>query len=219
VTRWITRTTLAALPPAAQGRLARLQPIHLPKGTVIFRPGDPAKGFALVLSGRIDVFLTGPTGREILLYVVEPGQSCVQTTLGLLGEQDYSGEAITATDCEVVIIPKQDFLSLMNDSAPFRMFIFAAFAERMQDMTHLLEKVAFQRVESRLARVLLDLAQGDAIHATQAELATRIGSVREVVSRRLDSFARRGWVTTDRGEVLLRDRAALQRLADVDGPA
>lgn len=219
MTGWIDGTDFTGLPATALAALAALIPVSLPKGTVIFRPGDPAQGFAVVLSGRIDVFLTGPTGREILLYAVEPGQSCVQTTLGLLGEDDYSGEAITATDCTAVIIPKALFLALMDSAAGFRGFVFQAFAVRMNGMMHLLEKVAFQRVESRLAGVLLDLAQDGLVQATQAELATRIGSAREVISRRLDSFVRRGWVVTDRGQVRLRDPQALRRLAETDGPA
>ena len=64
----------------------------------MFRPGDMAQGFVIVLSGRIEVRLTSASGREILLYAVEPGESCVQTTLGLMGGEPYSGEAVAATD-------------------------------------------------------------------------------------------------------------------------
>ncbi len=167
------------------------------------------------MPGRIDVFLTGPSGRDILLYSVEPGGSCVQTTLGLLGGEDYSGEAIAATDVRAVLIPKVEFLSLMDGSPPFRAFVFAAFALRMQGMLHLLERVAFQRVESRLAAALLDRAEGEEVRATHQELATAIGSAREVVSRRLDALARSGLVATERGAVLIRDRTGLARLAAV----
>lgn len=216
---WLPRAQLPDLPPDARAALAALRPMELPRGHVIFRPGDPAQGFALILSGRIDVFLTGPTGREILLYAVEPGQSCIQTTLGLLGGDDYTGEAIAATEVNAVLIPRGLFLSLMDSAPAFRAFVFRAFAQRMQTMMHVLEKVAFQRVESRLAQALLDLARHDSVAATHADLATRIGSAREVVSRRLESFARRGWVETDRGTVRLTDPAALARLAATDGPA
>lgn len=219
---WIITPPLAALGQGGRAALAALPVQDLPRGAVIFRPGDSAQAFPVVLSGRIDVFLTGPSGREILLYSVDPGQSCVQTTLGLMGDDSYAGEAVAAVDCRAVLIPRTLFLRLMEDEAGFRAFVFRAFAERMQSMMHVLEKVAFQRVESRLAQELLDLARlagGDGIHATHAELAVRIGSAREVVSRRLEGFARRGWVETDRGLVRLTDRAALQRQADLDGPA
>lgn len=199
----------------ARRRLDRLSPVTLSRGTAVFHPGEAAKGFLVVLSGRIDVFLTGPSGRDILLYSVEPGGSCVQTTLGLLGGEDYSGEALAATDVCAVLVPKADFLSLMDGSAPFRAFVFTAFALRMQGMLHLLERVAFQRVESRLAAALLDRAEGAEVRATHQELATAIGSAREVVSRRLDALARSGLVATERGTVLIRDRTGLARLAAV----
>lgn len=213
---WIPNSGLGALDTPAQKSLAALASQHAPKGTALFHPGDAARGFVVILSGRIEIFLTGPTGREILLYAVEPGQSCVQTTLGLLGGEDYTGEAVAATDCELVMIPKTLFLSLMDTEPGFRSFVFHAFATRMQSMMHLLERVAFQRVESRLACVLLDMADGYQVHATQAELAARIGSAREVISRRLDAMAKRGLVTTDRGLVRLTNISALRRMAECE---
>ena len=93
-------------------RLAQLKSMHLAEGSVLFRPGDEAKGFVLVRSGRIAVYLTGPNGREILLYAVEPGETCIQTTLGILGGQHYTGEAIAETAVEMTVIPRAMFLSL-----------------------------------------------------------------------------------------------------------
>ncbi|RUS59094.1 Crp/Fnr family transcriptional regulator [Pseudorhodobacter sp. E13] len=206
----------SSFPGLNAGDLARLEALpvaDIPQGTAIFHPGETPQGFAVVLSGRIDVHLTGPTGREILLYAVEPGQSCVQTTLGLMGDEPYSGEAVAATACRIAMIPAPMFRRLMDEDAGFRHYVFRAFAQRMADMTHVLERVAFARVEARLAQALLDLAVDGAVTATQADLAARIGSAREVISRRLDGFARKGWVTTDRGRVQLTDSAALRRLA------
>lgn len=214
---WLERTDLAHLPDNARADLAQLSPVTLPKGRSLFHPGDGAEGFPLVLSGRVEVFLVGPSGRDILLYAVEPGQTCVQTTLGLMGGEPYSGEALTAHETELVLIPKGLFLSLMDRSAPFREFVFRAFADRMKSTVHVLERVAFHRIESRLAEALLDLAEDATVTATQAELASRIGSAREVISRRLDSFARRGWVRRDRGHVTILDRDALSLLARSDG--
>ena len=204
---------LSALDADARAALDRLAPMTLPRGAPLFHPGDTAKGFVIVLAGRVEVFLTGSSGRDILLYAVEPGGTCIQTTLGLLGGEDYSGEAVTASDCRLVLIPKGEFLTLMDRSAPFRAFVFSAFAQRMQGMMHVLERVAFQRVESRLAAALLDRAEGGRVPATHQDLATAIGSAREVISRRLEAFARSGWVTTERGAVTLTDMAALRRLA------
>lgn len=206
-------TDLLSLAPESTRALCALPQQHLSAGTVLFHPGDAAQGFVVVVRGRIEVFLTAASGREILLYAVEPGQSCIQTTLGLLAGEAYLGEALTATEAEVVMIPRALFLALMDRDPAFRGFVLGAFARRMSEVTRLLERVAFGRIESRLAQALLDLAQGDAVHATQSDLAARIGSAREVVTRRLDQMARAGLVQTDRGMVRLIDLPELRRLA------
>lgn len=198
--------------PAARASLAALPRQALPRGAVLFHPGDRAAGFVIVLSGRVEVFLTGPSGREIMLYAVEPGQSCVQTTLGLMADEDYSGEAHVAADATLILIPRAMFAGLMDREAGFRAFVMGAFARRMADVTRLLEQVAFGRVESRLASALLELSTDGRVQATQAELAARIGSAREVVSRRLEAFQRNGWVETERGEVRLADIPALRAI-------
>jgi len=210
---WTAGTDLAGLPDAARAELDRIAPVRLPQGTQVFGPGGSAEGFPVVVSGRIDVYLVGPGGRDILLYAVEPGQSCVQTTLGLLGGEPYTGEAVTARDSTVAMVPRRLFLRLMDEAAPFRALVFRAFAERMQSTMHVLEKVAFYRIEARLAEALIALAENGRAQVTQAALASRIGSAREVVSRQLDSFARRGWVIRERGQITLTDVAALRRLA------
>ena len=209
----MTWTASLDLTPAHTAALAALPHRSLPPHSVLFRPGDAAQGFLILLRGTIEVFLTGPSGREIMLYTVEPGQSCIQTTLGLMAGEVYSGEAITASEAEVVLIPQGLFNRLIDEEPAFRQFVMQAFARRMSDVTRLLERVAFGRIEARLAAALLDLAHGDEVQATQAELATRIGSAREVVSRRLEAFHKSGWVDTERGTVRLTNPTALRRLA------
>lgn len=210
---WIDTCPLPDLLPADRKALETLPVMSLPAGQPLFRAGDRAQGFMILLEGRVEVFLTGPSGREILLYAVAPGQSCIQTTLGLIGDEVYSGTAQTTCPTRAVMIPRGQFLRLMEVSAPFRAFVFKAFGARMAEMTRLLERVAFQRVECRLAEALLDLAEGNEVHITQEALAARIGSAREVVSRRLETLAQRGLISTARGRITLHDRAALQDLA------
>jgi len=211
---WVSGANgLPALEPRSVDLLDRLAPVEMPAGAVLFHPGDTVKGFVIMLAGRVEVYLTGPGGRDILLYAVEPGQSCVQSTLGLLGGDDYSGEAVVRRDARLVLVPRETFLALMEVSNAFRGFVFNAFATRMQSMMHLLERVAFQRVESRLAQCLLERGDGGTLNATHAEIATMIGSVREVVSRRLDALERRGILRLDRGSVHVRDEQTLAAIA------
>lgn len=211
---WINSATgLGTLDEQSLDKLANLEKIQIPTGKILFRPGDEVTGFVLLIAGRVDVYMTGQSGREILLYSVTPGETCVQTTLGLMGEEDYSAEAVAETDIEIVIIPKSVFLDLLASSAPFRTFVFHAFASRLQSIMHVLEQVAFIKVEERLAAILLERSdESGKVHNTHQELATAIGTAREVVSRRLELLGKKGMVTLERGNIQITNRSGMVRL-------
>ena len=214
VDHWVDRAPgLGDLDADTRRQLEAVRSITIPKGQVLFRPGDEVTCFGVLIGGRVDIYLTGATGREILLYSITPGESCVQSTLGLLGENDYSAEAVAETDVDAVMIPKSLFLSLLGRSEAFRTFVFQSFAKRLQSVMQVLERVAFIRIEERLAAALLERADHDGVvRTTHHELATAIGSVREVVSRRLEVLAKKGFVSLDRGTIRVADRAGLAAL-------
>lgn len=205
---------LRDLEPEARAILEGLAPGTVPKGTVLFHPGDEPPGFMLVLKGRVGVYLIGQSGRDMLLYDVVSGQTCIQTTLCLLGEQVYSGEGLAETDVDYAMLSRAQFARLMNISPCFRSYIFRAFGNRLQEIVTLLERVSFVKVEARLAGEILNRAgTGQEIGATHQELATAIGSVREVVSRRLENFQRAGLVQLDRGQITILAADELLRLS------
>lgn len=208
---------LAALEPPARTALARLKPLEVPQGAVLFSPGETVKGYVVVLTGHVGVHLVGPNGRDILLYEVKPGESCIQSTLGLLGGDDYSAEAVATNATRLVLIPRPVFLELVDSSPAFRKVVFAAFAERMQAMMQLIETMSFLRVEARLAALFIERAEDGEVAMTQAAMARAIGSAREVVSRRLDRMARAGIIAHERGRVRVLDTSALEKL--IDSPA
>ncbi|MDQ7072238.1 MAG: Crp/Fnr family transcriptional regulator [Rhodobacterales bacterium] len=214
---WVDQASdLSHLDAPTVARLNTLVPMDAPKGTVLFSPGQSVKGYVIVLKGRVNVSLTGASGREMLLYEVASGQSCIQSTLGLLGDEDYSAEAVVENDARLVLLPRAIFMELINQSTSFRALVFSAFAERMQTMMHILEKVAFQRVECRLAAYILEHADTDGtLITTQQELAAAVGSAREVVSRRLDAWSRKGFVKTARGTVQVLKSEPLKILAEI----
>jgi CRP/FNR family transcriptional regulator len=206
------------LDPEAMEALSGLKSQMIPEKTELFRPGTRPGGFLLVIEGRVGVYLLGRSGREMLLYTVTRGETCVQTTLGLLGDEPYSAEAIAETDLVAVMVPIPMFERLMAASSAFRAFVFRAFANRVGDLMFMLEQVAFVRVESRLARALIDRADPEGIvSATHQELAVAIGSVREVVTRQLHAFSSRGLVSADRGTISITDRAGLAFLGRENG--
>lgn len=215
MTEWIVSAPgLEQLDEPSRQKLSRLTPIILHAGHILFRPGDAVTGFVITLSGRVGVYLTGANGRELLLYAVTPGETCVQTTLGLLGDQHYTGEAIVETDVSAVIVPPEMFKELMEQSTSFRTFVFRAFADRLQTVMQVLEKVAFVAIEARLAQCLLErMEDRQQVHATHSELATMIGTSREVVSRRLSHLAGLEIISQDRGVIEITNVEALSQRA------
>lgn len=208
---------LAEIDPDARRALETLKPMHVPARTTLFRPGDAAQSFVILLSGRIGVYLTGHNGRELLLYSVTPGETCVQTTLGVLGGAAYSGEAVAESDLVAVMVPPALFETLMADSVAFRHFVFRAFADRLGDLMFVLEQVAFVKVEQRLAHALIERADEEGrVALTHQELAVIIGTAREVVSRRLEALVSKGVVENERGEIRIVDRPELARMARAD---
>jgi CRP/FNR family transcriptional regulator len=205
---------LGGIDAEARRELEALKPVHVPVRSTLFRPGDSARSFVILLSGRIGVYLTGRNGRELLLYSVTPGETCVQTTLGVLGGAPYSGEAVAESDLVAVMVPPPIFETLMAESTAFRSFVFKAFADRLGDLMFVLEQVAFVKVEQRLAHALLARADEEGhVALTHQELAVIIGTAREVVSRRLEALVSKGVVANERGQIRLINRAELARMA------
>lgn len=205
----------AGLEDAALPLLRDLVPVHLPAGSVLFSPGSACPGFVILIEGSIRVAITGPQGRSIVLYRVGHGETCVQTTLCALGDAHYTAEGVTETACRAVVMPLPRFEALMGASPLFRRFVFSRFGERLDEITRLLESVAFVSIEARLCGALMARrpGPGDVIRITHQTLADEIGSAREVVSRTLDVLARQGLVELTRGAITVRDPAGLARRA------
>ena len=188
--------------------------VTLPAGSRIYGPGQAPENYLLLLDGSVRVQQVSEGGREIVLYRVSAGESCALTTACLMGYEDYLAEAVAETEVRAVAIPRATFDDLIARSPEFRRFVFTAFSRRVTDLFHVIEDVAFSRLDIRLAHKLLELSHGgDQVTATQQQLASELGSAREVVSRVLTELHRRGWVTATRGHITISNRAALEKLA------
>lgn len=213
---WIDRFAgLSRLDEAVRTTLVdRSSEISVPQGTVIFGPGKAPENLLLLLDGTVRVQQLSEGGREIVLYRVHAGESCVLTTACLLAYEDYLAEGVAETDVTAIAIPRAVFDDLIARSEPFRRFVFTAYSRRITDLFTIIDEVAFKRLDIRLAQKLLDLAGGgEGVKATHQLLASELGTAREVVSRQLAEFHRRGWLDQGRGTIALTDRPALARLA------
>ncbi len=192
-------------------RLAALSQLAtLPSNTLLFAPGETCKQAFIVVSGNARVEVVADSGREVILYRVQPGETCLMTTACLSSDKNYSAYGITETEVEAVIIPRAAFLSLLGNCEEFRGFIFGSYGNRFADIMVFIEEVLFQRLDKRLAAFLLKHAGADGmVENTHQAIATELGSAREVLSRELKSFERSGLVRLHRGRVEVIDRGRL----------
>lgn len=203
---------LAELPPGLREQIvAAAQAVTVPAGATLFDERQPCQGFPFVLAGAIRVAKVAANGRELPLYRVTPGETCIITSSCLLGNVPYNARGTTESETVLVLLPQGLFNELLAQ-APFRNFIFNLFAERMADLMRLVEEVAFRKLDQRLAALLL--GRGRRVHATHQQLADELGSVREIVSRLLKGFAAQGYVALGREQIDILDPAGLRRLAD-----
>lgn len=219
-TDWLARFPgLKRLPPDLQAELVKGSAVvRVPAGTTVFEPGQSADNLLLLLDGTVRVQQKSATGREVFLYRVHAGESCVLTTACMLAFEDYSAEGTAETDVTAVAIPRATFDDLAGKSSLFRQFIFQAYSRRITDLFTLIDDIVFQKMDVRLAGRLLELAgDGEVVHATHQFLATELGTAREVISRTLAEFQRRGWIEQARGEIHLAGKAGLARLARAAG--
>lgn len=205
---------LTDLNESEQQRLSQHSSVlSVPKGTVVFTPGDKPDSLLLLLDGVVRVQQLSKDGREIVLYRVRAGESCVLTTACLLAFEEYSAEGIAETEVEAATIPVALFDELISSSKNFRQFVFSTYSQRITELMHVIEDVAFHRIDVRLADKLLALSGGDQkIKITHQELSKELGSAREVVSRQLSEFQRRQWISQSRGAIELLDIDSLRDL-------
>jgi CRP/FNR family transcriptional regulator, anaerobic regulatory protein len=206
---------LKTLSADAQSRLVRASAIvELPEGSRIFGPGQAPESFMLLLEGTIRVQQVSEGGREIVLYRVQAGESCALTTACLMGYEEYQAEGIAETRIRAVAVQRALFDELIASSKEFRRFVFTAFSRRVTNLFQVIEDVVFTRIDVRLAQRLLELAdKAGHVDATHQQLANELGSAREVISRQMTEFQRRGWIAAQRGSIELANCTALRQLA------
>jgi CRP/FNR family transcriptional regulator len=204
---------LAQLPTKIlQQVCSALQTLPIPGGTKVFDEHEPCKGFPFILEGAIRVIKVSASGRELPLYRVTAGESCIISTSCLLGHADYNARGVTDGATTLGLLPNKLFQELLTQPA-FRDFIFSLFSERLAELMQLVEVVAFQRLDQRLAALLL--GKGAVIYMTHQQLADELGSVREMVSRLLKRFADQGLVRLGREQIEVLDPARLRQAASV----
>jgi CRP/FNR family transcriptional regulator len=184
-------------------------------GRDVMAIGDRVEAVPLIISGSIRVFWTGKSGREITLYRFGPGECCVLAADSVLGNREFPAHAQVVDDAEVALIPAKVFNDWLNRSPEWRALVFGAMSRRLLSLMETLDDVAFGRMDSRVAALLVQRAAGrpGVLPITHQEIADELGSAREVVSRILEDLRSRGLVRLARGTVDVVDITSLSLLA------
>jgi CRP/FNR family transcriptional regulator, anaerobic regulatory protein len=185
--------------------------IAVPPGAVLFSANDPCSGFPLLLEGEVRVSRNSADGRALELYRLVPGELCLASSAALFRNHLLNAYAVSTRPTVLLMVPAPLFTEWLERRA-FRDFVLGLFADRMADLTALIDEVAFHRLDRRLAAALL--GRGPELSVTHQELADTLGTVREMVTRLLRRFEREAWIELARERIRIRDGAALRRLAE-----
>ncbi len=194
----------------------RTQLARLDARTPICDEGQQCAHLALLLDGVGRVYKLSPNGREITLYRIYPGQSCVLTASCIMSHNRFPAMAVSETAVQALLVPPAQVRDWFCREPAWRDFVFGLLSHRLADIIAVVEEVAFKRIDRRLAEQMMGvLERGETIlRKTHAELAADVGSSREVVSRILRDFSEQGLIRSRRGEIEIVDAAAIRRWVD-----
>ena len=212
IDRWFTKfPVLKTLAPEHRATLqSRVAFAELSPGDVAYREGGECANYLMCLDGGTRAFKISSNGRELLLYRVLPGSTCVFTTQCLLAGGTFPAESVSEAATRMAAVPASIFHDLMGASPDFRRFVLEDYSQLLTNIITLVDQVAFSSLDQRLAqRLLLEADAQGVVYKTHQQIAGDIGSVREVVSRHLGEWERAGWIKTARGSIQIVDRNAL----------
>lgn len=182
--------------------------------SVLYRDGDECSHLPLVLTGEVALTKYGESGRAITLYRVGGGESCILSTLSIMNQSAFPAMASTHGATTLLLVPADVVRQLVETDGAWRSFIFSMYHQRLSGLIELVEEVAFGKLDIRLAEFVLSQVSGEnpMLSMTHQEIAMELGSSREVVSRMLKEWEKRGLVTLRRGAVTVTDPEPLEEM-------
>lgn len=188
--------------------------VEIDKDIILFHQGDSCENYYFLLEGAVKVITASSQGKEILLYRIKPGETCVLSTSCMINERFYPAVGITDTPCKALAVPVSYLIKLLQRSTVINQFFLHNFSLRVASLIDLICEVALERLDVRVARHLLQKMDSHLeIAITHDALALEIGTAREVISRQLGTFEKNGWITTQRGKIALIQIDTLEQLS------
>ncbi|MFH1435719.1 MAG: Crp/Fnr family transcriptional regulator [Pseudomonadota bacterium] len=218
-----TSRLLGGLPREDTQRLASIAEIRtFRKKTQIFKEGDKADSFYFVLTGKVKIYRISYHGKEQLLHFILPGESFAEAAMFAGGTYPASSLAMERTEC--IYFPREAFLGIVHSNPELAMKLLASLSRFCRRFIDLLEDLSHRSVSSRLAAYILACAPNEKITPGQAvnlgitrgELASRLGTVGETLSRTLKKFKDAGVIGTNKREVTILRPDALKKIVTGD---
>jgi CRP/FNR family transcriptional regulator len=175
-----------------------------PPEAVIIEEHDYIKNVPIVLSGSIKVFKLDEDGRELLLYYIKPGESCVMSFLGAACNGTSKIRAVVEEQAEVLILPVYKAIDLIRDNPSWLEFIFQLYNRRFEELLAVVNAVVFQNVDDRLWDLLktkVKMLNTMELNVTHQQVADELGTAREVVSRLLKQLERNNKIQLSRNKI------------------
>ncbi len=187
--------------PELLKQISNLAEVEIPKGTVILKEDSYIKEIPLVLDGKIKVRKSDETGKEIILYHISPGESCILSITSCINDKQSNAEAITEESSILMVVPSAKVKEWMDTFKSWRKFVMQLYYTRLDSLLQLVDGISFKQTDSRLYEKLqkLQVNEGNSIKITHQELANEIGTAREVISRLLKQLEKEGYISLERG--------------------
>ena len=187
-----------------------VQEIQVPAGVTICQSGDQCESLVIILTGRVKVYRPATSGRSITLYYVSDNESCILTASCLLNAMPFPAYAETMTEVVGLSIPPENVKAWLQTEPLWQQYIFGLLSKRMAGLIELVNSLAFQSLDNRLAQWLLKQASGASeIKVTHQFIAEELGSSREVISRLLKEFEQQNLIQLGRGSIKIINESEL----------
>jgi len=181
--------------------LNELEVLEIQPGTVVLKEHEYIKVIPLVLEGSIKLRKLDPTGREIIFYHIEPGESCILSINSCLSNKESQAEAIIEENTRIIAVEADRIRGWMDKYSTWRNFVVKLHYKRMAELMTLVDQVLFKSVDTRLIRHLKDNAKNNELKITHQQLAGELGTAREVISRLLKQMEKEGMISMERAKI------------------
>lgn len=191
------------------------------KREILFSEGEEARGFYVILSGKVKLYKVSPDGKEQILHVVSAPDAFAEAALFLEGS--YPAFAESLSDSQLLFFPKRDFIQLIEKNAQLSINMIVSLSQFLKRFASLIEELSLKEVSSRIAKYLIDLSlklskEGKSpkeveLDLSKSQLASKLGTISETLSRTLAKMKAKGIIDVKKNRILILNREALEELA------